>query len=199
MLGLAAVAAVAAMAFVGASSAVAGSTALCATHEDPCTTPYTGHIEGLAENPELLSTLANVKCEHSVILGNALGLVENGPQVTHLELLDFTGDCLTELKEKCTVTAVKLGLLLLLRTALNKGELEAHDTEVNVHCGLVINCTYGGLPVTKEVEGSVSGGLGTITAKEVVLTKTGGLLCPKTSKWDAKYTIVLPDPVYITT
>lgn len=88
ILGLAAIAA---MALVGASSAMAnGPTVLCKVHEEPCAAAniYTGHFEGLAKNPEVLSPIANIKCNHSVILGNALGLA--APQVTHLELVSIS-------------------------------------------------------------------------------------------------------------
>ncbi|HEU4682602.1 MAG TPA: hypothetical protein VFS51_12680, partial [Gemmatimonadales bacterium] len=126
MLGLAAVAAVAAMAFVGVSSAMATNTALC-TESGVLVCPagkvYTGHIEGLAVNPVLLGTIfgiqGTISCEHSKILGNALGL--GNPQVTHIESITFTGNCKTSLGASCTVKSTTLGLVNLLKTAPNLG------------------------------------------------------------------------------
>lgn len=98
----------------------------------------------------------------------------------------------------CIFTTVQLGLFLLLRTALNLGALESHGFDIRIDCGEIMHCTYGGLTEV-HAEGSVSDGLGTITASEVTLTNIGGTFCPKTPKLDAVYKIQLPDPVYITT
>jgi hypothetical protein len=203
LFGLAAIAAVAAMALMGASSAMATSTVLCKVNELKCPagSEITGHIEATATNPVLLNSVTNVTCKKSTILGNALGLAN--PLVGHLELVDFTEDCLTEGKTACTVTATELGLLLLLKTGPNHGNLIVHNTQVNVKCGFIINCTYS-LPLTTEllVLGSktplnTTTSLALIHATEEVLNNSGGGFCPETSKWDALYSVQLPHEVFI--
>jgi hypothetical protein len=206
MFGLAAIAAISAMAFLGVSSASATDTVLCTVDtEEPCTNnPYTGHIEGLAVNPELLSNLANVTCGHSIILGNALGL-GSGPngksQLTHLELIDFTGNCHTTFPEvvSCTVTTIALGLVDLLKTAPNLGLVTSLNNKVRVTCGFLINCTFGGEPTGHALGSTLplgSTSLGSIVVNEAVLTGEGPL-CPEVGKWDAKYTIQLPHALFI--
>ncbi|MDX6602508.1 MAG: hypothetical protein QOF13_1710 [Solirubrobacterales bacterium] len=205
MFSLAAIAAVAAMAFIGASSASAQETALCTSDVAlVCASPYTGHIEGVATSaPRLLSNLANVTCENSVILGNALGLASasNGTaQLTHIELIDFTGNCKTELGVSCTVTTITLGLADLLKTGSNQGTLTSLGNEVRVVCLGVINCTFGGEPSGSAVGASLplsSSSLGTITVFEAPLTGKGSL-CPAVGKWDANYAITLPHELFIT-
>jgi hypothetical protein len=207
MFGLAAIAAVAAMAFIGASSASATSTALCTSDAAAVCAAgniYTGHIEGLAVEPELLSSLGDVSCLHSVILGNALGL-GTGPngkaQLTHLELIDFTGHCeILVTKVACTVTTITLGLADLLKTGVNTGTVTSLGNEVRVVCLGVINCTFGGEPTGTAVGATLplsSSSLGTITVLNAPLKGTGPL-CPEVGKWDAKYTITLPHELFIT-
>jgi hypothetical protein len=194
------------MALIGASSASATSTALCTSDAAlVCAAGniYTGHIEGTASNPELLSDLANVTCEKSVILGNALTLgsaADGKQQLTHLELIDFTGNCKTQLGVVCTVTTVKLGLVDLLKTGVNVGTVTSLGSEVRVVCGSVIDCTFGGEPKGSAVGATLPLGassLGTITVTKAVL-QGKGLLCPEQGLWDAKYTIQLPHEIFIT-
>ena len=148
MFGLATLAAVAGMALLGASSATAGPTALCLQHEEPCAAEnvFKGHLEARATVARFLTDIANFSCKQSRLLGFALGL--GNPQVTHLESLTFTEDCLTEGGDPCVVETTELGLLLLLRTELNLGNLQAHNTKILASCpGAAIHCVFGGLPV----------------------------------------------------
>lgn len=208
MFGLAALAAVAAMAFMGASSASATSTVLCKENvlNCPAAQQYTGHIEGLAVNPKLTTSLGTVECEHSVILGDALGLSglhETGgthvwlPQVTHIKEkkdISFTGNCHVG-ATPCDIETQKTGLLLLLKTGVNVGTLESHDNEVLVNCGIVIHCVYGGLISTNAL-GSTATTLGEVHANTTVQALSG-LLCPAQATWNALYKIVLPHVLYI--
>lgn len=199
MFGLVAIAAVSAMAFVGATSAAAEPTALCTVNTAlicPAGNIYTGHIEAKAVgSPELLNETENVKCTGSTVLGNALGLAN--PLVGHLESLTFTG-CKSANGFNCTTTTPVLGTLLLLKTAPNLGTLQSHTTEVTVSCASgLLKCRFGGLP-TLHAEG---GNPGLITASKAalgIIAKEGFVTCPKTAEWDAKYEIVLPKPIFIT-
>lgn len=206
MLSLTAIAAVIAMALLAASTASATSTALCTSDALlVCDSNhiYTGHVEGLAVNPELLSNLATVTCEHSVVLGNALGLASGSDgksQLTHLELIHFTGKCQTDLGVSCKVSTVALGLLDLLKTGVNTGTVTSLGSKVRVLCLGVIDCTFGGEPKGSAVGATLplsSGSLGTITMSQAALTMSG-VLCPENALWDAKYTITLPHELFIT-
>jgi hypothetical protein len=114
-----------------------GSTSLCTEENNPCPAArvYTGHIEAFSKNAVLLGKFfgftASLSCGESTILGNALGLANL--QVTHLELLDFTG-CTSTIGEKCTVTVSELGLVDLLRTAANLGTSTSLNSKVHVVC-----------------------------------------------------------------
>jgi hypothetical protein len=199
MFGLTTIAAVAAMAFVGASSASATNTALCTANELVCATGnvYTGHVEALSLSPVLLSSVGNVECEHSVILGNALGLAN--PLVIHLELIDFTGNCHLGITG-CTVVTKALGLLLLLKTGHNVAtkSLESHGNNVLVNCAGVLHCVYGGLfSVTALGYNDATEELAIVHTEKVSLPKVSGLLCPEEGTWDALYKILLPHKIYI--
>jgi hypothetical protein len=188
------------MATVGASPAVARETALCNQHvalNCPEGHVITGHLEAKATHILLKTSLGNILCTGGHFLSNALGLAN--PQVTHLELLSLTGCKETTFSTGCTVSTVKLGLWLLLKTALNLGTLEFHDTESLLSCSSIgLHCIYGGLP-TFHAEGTTPVAmLGAVRASETVLTSTGGGFCPATSKLTATYSITLPDLLYIT-
>jgi hypothetical protein len=201
---LTAVMALAAMALVGASSALAEPTALCTVNESPCTHIYTGHIEGKALNPELAGKFFGIKgtftCEHSFILGNALGL--GSPQVTHFESISFLGNChllapLTNVA--CTAIESKaLGLVDLLKTAANLGVATFLNTTIFMHCGSLLECVLGGEPQFHAL-GSEGTGLASLTAAAAVVKNISGANCPEgeSGRLKATYSILLPDPIYI--
>jgi hypothetical protein len=193
MFGLAVIAALASMALVGASSASAESTVLCEEPEHTeCSNPFTGHIEGLSTDALLSASFVHIECEHSVILGEALGLAN--PQVTHVTKLDFL-NC-----EPCEpVVEDETGLIETLKTGLNLGTVKGSGFKVFVDCG--IECYYGGTVEGAHAKGSEGGSLGVITANEVELERLSGssIFCPSVSKWTATYSIVLPDELYIST
>jgi hypothetical protein len=207
MFGLTAIAAVVAMAFVGASSALAnGETVLCKENVTPCPAGKKVEneiIKALAEDsvmhPLLLNTSSvDVLCLVSHIQGKVLVLAN--PQVAHLEALEWL-NCSTDgsaAHTNCTVTTITLGLLLLLRTGANVGTLESHGTEVLVEC-VGLHCVYGGLPSLPATGGTtLAGGTkGKVEANNVVLTKISGLFCPTTSEWRALYFITSPEHTYI--
>jgi hypothetical protein len=206
MFGLAAIAAIAAMAFMGVSTASATSTVLCSEHPfdseagslKPCPTDKKlehVHVEGKAGLTLLKGEggiSVHIICHSSTILGTALLL--GSPLVGHVSVLSFN-ECLD-----CTVTVNdQVGLLKLLKTALNLGTVEAEGFAVSVDCG--IECEYGGtVTAGLHAEGSTSSSdLGEISANAAELKKKGGFFCPTTSLWTSNYQIQLPDPVYIAT
>src|SRR5512144_2251569 len=111
MLGLAAVAAAALMAFVGASSASA--TVLCKTSVVgtggicPTGWGYSGEIHGVAEVPPVLTGTINIECEESTVQGNATEGTGSPTETPNgaITTLTFTGNC------NCEVVVVKNGTL----------------------------------------------------------------------------------------
>lgn len=185
--GLAAVAAMAAMAFVGASSASANqSTALCKEASALLACPaaqLVTSLHGVAENPLLHSSLVNVLCASSLVKASVLGLGK--PQVAHLQELTWTG-CHTHGGTGCTVSTLLTGLFNVLKLSTT----DAHATStggtvVLVECGAFIHCSYGGTP-TLLAEGSPAVLKASTTVKR---DETGhaSFFCPETSTWLALY------------
>jgi hypothetical protein len=209
--GLAAVAAMVAMAFVGASSASAepGHIVLCTQPELVCEeSNWAGLSEkkeatltSTATNPELKSSLGTVTCKKSESVVTLLNtLSESG--TGHVLKLSFSECSLGE--TKCEVTTEQLGALLFkhganaLEATVEAVLLEGKDTLQRLKCGSFINCVYSGKgaaltahssPVVKNKKGEVTdeGGLTQLLAKEAVLTAASGFLCPKSSLWTATY------------
>jgi len=179
MLGLAALTALMAMAFLGASSAMAAeSTALCGADEAECASPLTHvHEATLAGKKAVLKTsIVTVECD-ALFLGDALeGLVEEGPVVIH-GTFTYTncGNCTaTEENGPAEVKVQKSGH----ETATVTGEGLVH-----VECS-GLNCRYNGTGLN----GSGKGPLlstetnGSVTLTEQSTAKESGLFCPSTSK-----------------
>lgn len=196
--GLVVIAAAIAVTVIGPSSAMAGPTALCLKHEQPCAgeNVYQGHFEAVAQFPRFLTELTTITCKAARILGFALFLAE--PQLTHLQEYDFSEHCLTTGGQPCVVKATALGLLLTLRVALNLAQTQSH-AKVLVSCPMIgIHCVYGGLPIF-EFLGSPNGeSLATIHSNEVLLENGEGLLCPEETRFDALFQVLEPDPIAIT-
>ena len=204
LIGLAAVAAIAATAFIGASSASATSTVICTENVLVCPAAKSielklVHFEAL-DGKLLIGGGLFVLCEKALLSGEVLMLA--APLPIHLHSLTYTNCKLGA--TGCTVTATNLGLLHLLKTAPNLGELKdlanpTSFTTVHVVCGASIDCEYKGEGLTGHAKGhnDTTGELGRVTYNEAVVTKVaGGILCPATSKLDAVF-IDLVDNLYI--
>ncbi|HEX7246191.1 MAG TPA: hypothetical protein VF245_11555 [Solirubrobacterales bacterium] len=190
MLGLAAVAAMVAMAFVGASSASADAThiVLCEKAELECGSPFPNPttIVAHATNPELKTSLGTVICKKSLTettLLNELSTLGVG----HILALSFEECALG--KTACTVTVTSLGLLSFVKTGALEGTAKSTGgTKANVHCGFLINCNYGGEP-TLAVHSSATGETKLLATENTVLAEEGEkFVCPDESKWIATYT-----------
>lgn len=185
MFGLAAIAAVAAMAFVGASSAMAGSTSLCkeASSELACPTgQQASAVHFFAEDAELLTPDIIVQCDalFSGTTANPLGapLVFTG----HLVYTSCNNLCsVTEESEVATIETLKTGS----ETATVTG-----SGEVRVSCGVVINCVYNGNGLVGHGLGPAeTGGNGSVIFEEAPVERTGGigLICPPEAALDAEF------------
>jgi hypothetical protein len=199
MFGLAAIAAVAAMAFVGASSAMAESTLLCTTDTPAlapsaaeCTQPaevhYTSVNEaGASAKATLLNSISNVEC-NVLILGTVQqGLKTNGPvpiTVTK-ENLQYT-NC-----SPCTVTTEEGGTILVLKlksAGLELADVTGDGFKVKVVCLGFIKCIYNAAGLSGHGLGPLAtGGNGHVTYTKAKVTSESGGLCPAEAFLDALF------------
>jgi hypothetical protein len=183
MLGLAAFAALMAMALLGASSAMAENTQLCKADESVCAAGNVVshvHEETLTgAKATLLSSAGNVECK-ALFLGDTLGL--GAPLVIHGH---FT---YTECKrgtENCTATETSTdSLISVLKEGHETGKVTGNG-EVNVHCGFFINCTYDGENLVGTAKGPLlSSPNGSVTIVKQTTHHTAGSFCPATGELD---------------
>jgi hypothetical protein len=188
MLGLAALTALLAMAFVGASSATADPTALCKADESPC--EAANEITHVHETTlsggkaTLLNSISNVLCD-TLFLGDV-----NSTAVVEGVLLEgkFTyTNCVDEKPNGCTATEENgPAEIVVLKEGHETASIEG-EGEVKVVC-TGISCKYNGegligtgkgplLAVTEKTNGEVS-------ISEQTTNKVSGLLCPATAKLD---------------
>jgi hypothetical protein len=200
MLGLTAVAAMVAMAFIGASSASANSTTivLCEKAELECGSPFANPttITAHAVEPKLITSLGTIVCETSLTETTLLNEL-SALGVGHILALSFSGCKLG--KTSCEVTVNTLGLLSFTKTAALEGNAKSTGgTKATVKCGSLINCKYGGEPTLKvvtltehEIEGKklpLEGLTQLLATKTTILTEEGEkFICPNTSEWVATY------------
>jgi hypothetical protein len=221
MSGLALITAVAAMALIGASSAMAESTALCKVSTSPCpeksifpsgtvvktqllhqTTSSTMNLELVS--PSLLlgpNLVEEVRCWESTASGVTTTGLAN-PLKGELKSLSF-GHCFHKSGVGCTVTVNKLGTLTLLKTAANLGEAKVNGVLVTVVCGIVFECVYTTEELPMHAKGTGPNGSATepaeLVADHAKLTKEGlGIGCPNEGFFDAKYEITEPAAGFIT-
>ena len=184
-LTLAAIAAAALMAFLGAGTASA--TQLCTDSGGICT-EYSGNITGTATNATLATNLANVECSDSATTINA-ATSTGAPILGEVTALSFTG-CQTEglVHTACTVTVKNLPY---------KAELEGKTLTVTdevgagakVVCGEVLSCEF----LTKKASLTITNGSPTVAkAENVPLSHETGAICPTSATWSATYSVVSP-------
>jgi hypothetical protein len=204
-LGLAAIAAMALMAFLGAGSASA--TVLCTQALTTCPGGHeTGEmyepgdvIVGTSTNARLTSDLANVKCTNSETEAELESTGGASETVTGKIIeLNFTG-CKTEqlVPVNCTVTVNNLPYNAEVHwTEGRNGQLTvtsggAGNPGATVVCIGVINCTFSNTLFSLPVDG---GNPAKVTANKVNLLRNGGL-CGNEAFWDATYESTTP--VYV--
>ncbi|HEY7949736.1 MAG TPA: hypothetical protein VID51_02760 [Solirubrobacterales bacterium] len=179
MFGLAALAAVATMALVGATSASATTTQLCPTH--------TGLICGVVNVHQVLKAgtvgellaLIDVLCLSFLVEATASGL--GNPQQIHATSQTFGGCGTGSTHNNCTVTVQEQPLSNLLKTGLDQGVLTATNGRTRLVCSNIgLDCVY-------DLEGiEFNVGAGHLTATETVTTELGGkFFCPDEGLLDA--------------
>lgn len=184
------------IAFLGASSAAAETTAICSVDEDPCSEAnLVHHLHGISIKSVLLTNILNVECE-----ALALGDVKSpylGSPLTIVGTVVFS-NCKSSSGTKCEVTELNGPSKA---TVLRIGPEEAEVTGVGEaldQCGVFIHCIYNGEGVRSVGKGSLiagGNGNGLIGVQEQSLHKVGGTLCPKTSKLDGSAEEL--SPIYI--
>jgi hypothetical protein len=199
MFGLAAVAAVAAMAFLGAGTATAtNSTHLCkkpAQADLKCPTGEAAtEVHGIATEPLLDSSAVNVKCESS--LAKATLGVLGSPQIALITDLTWT-NCKTHGGTNCTVTTLLKGLLKILKLSSSDAHVTGVPADANhtgttvlVECGVFIHCSYEATASTTLLALPLTGSeVAILHAKTAVTASTthDSFFCPKTSEWLALY------------
>jgi hypothetical protein len=191
MFGLAAITAVAAMAFVGASTASADfNTVLCEEHS-ALVCPAGKKIElELVHITNLPGTLGRLlpSSGPTVLCLDILGLVEAldlgvapEPQKFHSHSLSFTNCGTNSAHTNCEVTVEEQSLFDLLKIGLDEGSLEALNGKTRVKCDFVffeLDCVYNATGLLFEVKG------GHLTANQTPVTAESGGLCPDESKVD---------------
>jgi hypothetical protein len=175
MFGLAALAALMAMALVGASSAMAELTTLCSEDNNKCT-PITHVHEESVGHAKLLSSFATVECE-ALFLGDTLNSGEGNPLIIHGT---FAYSCLNgctaeEENGPAEIKVLKEGTELATVTG---------EGLVHVVCGL--NCRYNGVGLKGHALGALkaANGKGEVTISGATVNKESGTFCPSTSKLD---------------
>ena len=180
MLGLAAIAALASMAFVASSASAETSTQLCKVHTSlECTAPATEVHQVLAEGTvgKLLSSLATVLCLNVLATGEPLEL--GSPQLVH-GTTEYTGCGTNATHTNCIVKVLAQPLLHLLKTGLDEGSLTALNGETLVDCKEVtifkvhIHCFYLTAGILFKV-----GGQHLTAEKTPVEFKEGEGICPE--------------------
>jgi hypothetical protein len=199
MIGLTAVAAVVAMAFVGASSASA--TALCATNALPCPSPLPSGTAIKAELKEpneavLTSGFAVVKCKTSVIEGKTTSAGGAGVAVLGTISSVTWSNCTCNLGGTVVATAEGLPWSTEVNwtTGTMNGVMSTSNPKGSFTCGGE-KCIYS----TTTANTTVLGGSPAVVDAEVPLTRaTGsGLLCSASATWAAKYTVTSPAALWI--
>jgi hypothetical protein len=192
MLGLAAVAAAALMAFVGAGTASA--TVLCKEAKTSgCTNDYASgtSIEATLEGSAELVAGGFIEdtCTGSTIKGKTSST--GGASST----VGGSASALTWSNCSLTTTTSKLGTLEIHHiTGTDNGTLTASGFEVTI-AQIFGNCVYKS--GTGNDLGTLKGGAPATISISTTVTGGGAFGCPSTATWTAAYTVTSPNPLYI--
>jgi hypothetical protein len=203
MLGLAAIAALGLMAFVGAGTASAATTCKTkpnAANECPAGWHYPiGTISHMTLKAGTSANLTNtagetiVTCTESTIKTHSTTTGGLNQPVKKAITVATWGSVATP----CTTTTdtTALGELQVEATSGGNGTVSGSGSKVTVNFAGV-SCVYGtGAGTTI---GTVTGGEpATVDVNAVVNKQEGGFLCPTTTLWKATYVVTEPKPLWI--
>jgi len=203
MLGLAAVAAAALMAFVGASTASA--TVLCknGTTTTTCSEKYgaTTTIESklvTGTKAKLATAFKTVECGKSAVAGKSGDAKEGEGSAT--ETVKGAVTTLTFEECNCEVVVLKKGTLEVHSIAgTDNGTVTSNGAEVTVQCNETIfgkvHCIY----VTENTDlGPLTGGNpAKLKAEASIPRLKTDSLCSEKANWTAEYEVTAPKPLFI--
>lgn len=191
MLGLAAIAALGLMAFLGAGTASATTLATNSAGTIKYAAGTEIHSTLKTGTSALLETTGGstiATCTGSTVKGKTSN--ETGTSVSgSIETLTWTG---------CSQTTdnVTLGSLSITKSTGDSGTVAGSGTEVTLGV-FGVSCTYGtGASTTL---GTITGGAAPVLAINAVLSRTAGdeFLCPKSGRWTAEYVVTSPHELHI--
>jgi hypothetical protein len=192
MFGLAAIAALLAMAFVGASSAMAtGSTALCSSDQATCSSPVTHvHETTLAGAKAILLAKPEVKCD-VLFLGDALNSGLANPLVIHgnFTYTNCEGGCSAEEENGPTELKVLREASELAKVTSGTG---GGAGLVHLECPFGVDCYYVGSGLVGHALGPLTAGVETngqvSLSNQTVAEEDPSFFCPDSGKLDIKTT-----------
>lgn len=194
MIGLAAVAAMALMAFAGAGTASAAGV-LCSTATNPCTSKWAAKTA--MEFTLKTGTSAKLTTTEGTVLDTCTGssvsgtLTENPNSTTK----NATGTVATAglTWSGCSVTTSTLegGTLEVEAGASGAGTVKAKGFKVTTNTGLFGSCVFtAGTGTTLGTLSEGTAGSSTLVVNANVTRESG--LCPNSAKWVAEYTLTKP-------
>ncbi len=209
--GLTAIAALAAMAFIGVGTASAAhEVALCRDLVNLCANnrvlPAGTELLALASNPELKAEgVSPVKCEDSVAqfkttaeMGSPLPLQGTSLEFGKLPAPSLGSGCTTCTGGVHTKTPISANISVSGTEEAHVWTLEATGEAVLLNCfGLGIECGYGNTGIKSPIDADAGThknaveekGLATILVNTTLKKTSGGIFCPSTGTWTANYTV----------
>ena len=199
MLGLAMVAAIAAMAFIGAGTASA--TVLCEVEAEETCPEESVYPAGTAIEAELEeetksvleSEAVTIECQESTLVGETTSKGGGEGVPVEGEFTEVTWAECTSGLGKCTVKALELPWNWELNwTEKSDGQLFVFPFKKTFTCGF-ITCEFGA-----ELEIKFKGGNNpSISATVSILVKISGFFCSAEAKWSAQFSVTIPKPVFV--
>jgi hypothetical protein len=197
ILGLGMLAALAAMAFLGAGTASA--TKLCSVNTSPCPAGNT-YGKGTAIKAQLVagtnSTMAsgfvNISCSESTISGKTTS--EGGAGAVTGTISSVTWKGCTSGLGACTASALNTPWSAEVTGSGGNGTMSISGAGGKFTCGGV-TCEYAASKASVSVSG---GNPATIKASSISFSKIGGgFLCSSTASWSGTYEATAPKPLFI--
>jgi hypothetical protein len=203
MLGLAAIAAAALTALVGAGAASA--TVLCKNNlnTEKCSEPYAVGTKGTAS----LVAETNAVIEEVGPEGEALDVCQGS---TATETLQNAGSATTTVTGKVEASGITWSKCTFTTKTISGGETELHwiagtdngtltakGFEVTINTIFFGSCTYGLGSTMKDWGNIVGGAPGSFTVNAIVSKISGGVSCPTEARVTGKYTNTEPKTGYV--
>jgi hypothetical protein len=191
-LGLAAVAAMALMAFVGAGTASA--TTLTGVGGAVLKTGTTIHVVSSGTNTMTTSFL-NIQCSTSKAAGSTSN--ETGTAITINVTERTTEGC------NCEVVVLKTGTLSITWTSGNSGTVRSSGAEITASCSTIfgnVHCIYAtnNTDMGTLVGSATTGATATLNTSADIPRLSTSALCNEKGTWDANYKIDNPDTLNVT-